>query len=265
MNLHRRHWRLVKAAQTSPANTYRGITVGERRLTIRHLGDTDLYSGSVRDDYDAPLQKLANELLTHESVVFDVGANIGLTSCIFSQRAATIYAFEPNPPVFRLLAENVAANKLENVKPYELAIGARPGTINFCGESAFGYMTKDKSAPEVRVETVDRLVDQLGVSRLDFLKIDVEGFEPDVLAGARETIKRYNPTIYMEFNAFCLMNNGRGNPVDFAEQLQSDFATMQIMRPDGPQPAPASSTVLVHENLFKYGSVNDLVLKDPRF
>jgi FkbM family methyltransferase len=237
------------------------ITVADRQFEITYLGEADAYAGAIQDGYDTPLQKLSRKILTPGSVVFDIGANIGLTACIFSPKAAAVYAFEPNPPVFRLLEENVRANALDNVRPFALAIGAEPGTTHFNGESAFGYMTANTGAPKVRVETIDRLVDQLRITRLDFLKIDVEGFEPAVLAGAEATIKRFNPVIYMEFNAFCLMHNGRFNPFDFAESLQANYARVDIMRESGPESAPKSSAVLVHENLFKYGSVNDLVLR----
>lgn len=251
----------VDVVPTSPKH----IKMAGQPLAIHNLGESDGYFGAIQDDYAPDLQRFCRENLTRDSVVFDIGANIGLTSCIFNQHAGRVYAFEPNPAVFPLLQKNVETNRLQNVSVHNMAIGATTGTTHFAGESAFGYMTKDVAAPAVQIDTVDRLVSEFGLDRLDLLKIDVEGFEPDVLAGARSTIKRFNPTIYMELNAWCILFNARLNPCDFVESLVRDFGEVLVMRANGvPEPAP-DSTNLVFQNFFKYGSVNDLILRHPRF
>lgn len=241
------------------------ISLEGRPFTVYHLGDSDPYFGAITDDYGQDLRRFCQENLTPDSVVFDIGANIGLTTFVLSQYADKVFAFEPNPTVFPLLKQNMEANKLGNVSVHQMAVGATSGVTHFAGTSAFGYMAKDASLPAVQVETVDRLVVDLGVDRLDLLKIDVEGFEPDVLAGARQTIKRLSPTIYMEFNAWCMLHNARVNPCDFADTIMQEYGEVRIMRADGAsEPAP-NATNLVYENFFKYGSVNDLVLRHPRF
>jgi len=258
---------LTSIAKKLFTNNYptKTIVLGGKQLTIHHLGESDPYFGEIRDDYGTDLQQFCRDNLTPESVVVDIGANIGLTSSIFSRHASHVHAFEPSPKVFPLLKENIKSNRLHNVTVHKLAIGAATGTVHFAGGSAFGYMSQDETNPKVNLDTLDNIVAKLGLSRLDLLKIDVEGYERDVLDGARETIKQFKPTIYMELNAWCMLYNARQNPCDFAEALYRDYGEILVMKPSGiPEPAP-DSTNLVFQNFFTYGSVNDLILRQPRF
>lgn len=258
---------LTSIAQKLFSNNYptKDIALGGKPTKIHHLGEDDPYFGEIRDEYGTDLQQFCRDNLASESVVVDIGANIGLTSGIFSQYASRVHAFEPSPKVFPLLKANVKFNQLRNVTVHKLAVGATTGTVHFAGGSAFGYMTSDEKSPVVKLDTLDNLVAKLKLTRLDLLKIDVEGYEHDVLAGARETIKRFKPTIYMELNAWCMLYNARKNPCDFAEDLYRDFGEILVMKPSGiPEPAP-DSTNLVFQNFFTYGSVNDLILRKPLF
>lgn len=240
----------------------RDIRIGDRIFSAYHLGDDDPYAPAVSDDYDLSLQKFARDHISDSSIVLDVGANIGLTSFIFSGWAKTVHSFEPNPSVFPLLAKNVAANNLTNVHCHQMAVGASSGSTRFTGTSAFGHISRDGSGEEVVMTHIDKAVHDLGIAKVDVIKIDVEGFEPSVLEGARETIQRDRPVIYMEINSICLMRNGRFNPFDFLEQLHHDFGRIQIVRPDGLHEAPDANN-LICDNLLVYGSVNDIVLSEP--
>jgi FkbM family methyltransferase len=129
-------------------------------------------------------------------VMFDVGANIGYYSILFSRLAPAgkIYAFEPTETFF-MLQENLAYNSCQNVKPLQIAVGVVTGPVE---DNVFRIWG---TGPERRIydfSTVDELVHKLDISRLDCIKIDVDSFDFEVLMGAEETLRRFNPWIVVE-------------------------------------------------------------------
>jgi FkbM family methyltransferase len=145
-------------------------------------------------------------------IVFDVGANAGVYTIQQARRGAHVYAFEPNPDCYRRLQKSVRLNNLESrVVTANYALGAAAGSAELLvpgpitmggslrpewspdpgaiGPTTHGYLKRARVAT-VEVQTVDRVVQALGIDRVDLLKVDVEGFELEVLQGARETFKR---------------------------------------------------------------------------
>jgi len=170
-----------------------------------HVGDT--FIGRAFDLYgeyaEAEAAFLA-QLLKPGMVALDIGANIGALS-IFMAKAVgpggTVLAMEPQRPVFQLLCANVALNALGNVYTYHAAAGASEGTVmvpridyakggNFGGVSLIGT----DEGESVACHTIDGLAP----SRCNLIKIDVEGMENEVVAGATKTIGKFRPAIYME-------------------------------------------------------------------
>ncbi|WP_457300903.1 FkbM family methyltransferase [Phyllobacterium sp. P5_D12] len=182
------------------------------------------------------------------------------------QLGAEVHSFEPQPEVFALLKANVEGNGLSHVTPWNLAVSSAPGVAHFSGSSAYGHISDDASAPEVRVVTIDGFVKEQALQRVDLIKIDVEGFEPQVLKGARVTIEKFNPIIYMEFNSWCLMMHGNTNPFDFAKSLFADFASVHVVdNSDKGFSSRLSPDHVLHDNIVRSGSVNDLILlKRPK-
>ncbi|MEX2201788.1 MAG: FkbM family methyltransferase [Dongiaceae bacterium] len=146
-------------------------------------------------------------LLRPGRVVVDVGAYIGTHTVFFAQKVAPgghVYAIEPQRAPFQLLCGNVALNALTNVTCLPGMAAAEAGerriampdpliAQNFGGHRAMQFESGDK----VRVLKID----DLELPRCDLIKIDVEGMEPDVIAGARRTIERFRPVIYCENNS----------------------------------------------------------------
>jgi FkbM family methyltransferase len=243
----------------------REVRIGNRSFVIRSLGGADEYEPVIQDGFGKDLWRFAEAHLKPDSVVLDVGANIGMTSCVFGQVAASVHAFEPNPDVYSLLEQNLTANQLTNVRPHRLAVSDKMGVMNFAGKSAFGRLTTEPSELKVEVRTLDEIVDDLRLTRLDLLKVDVEGFEPNVLRGGVRTLDRFNPTIVMEFNSWTLMAHGDINPMHFARDLLRDFGAISFL----PGNADATEQItdplgLVYTNILKHGCVSDLVLTRRR-
>ena len=150
---------------------------------------------------------LFHQLLAPGDVVVEVGANIGTHTVFLAKavgRGGAVIAYEPQRFVFHLLCANIALNELMNVYPRHAAAGAASGSINvpafdFSAENnvgglALGPGQVHRQGEEVALETLD----SLGIGRLKLLKVDAEGMEGEVLAGARDTIKRCRPILYLE-------------------------------------------------------------------
>jgi FkbM family methyltransferase len=142
-----------------------------------------------------------------DSVILDVGANIGTHTVAFSRMApqGKVFAFEPQKRLAAMLETNVFLNKLPNVFLSDAAVG------NICGQTTiadlppdhaefnFGGLPLGAATPTGSAATVVT-IDSLELDRVDLVKIDVEGMEAAVIRGAVETIKRCEPTLYLENN-----------------------------------------------------------------
>lgn len=146
--------------------------------------------------------------LPENCVVVDAGANIGLVAIPIAQtirsRNGTVHAFEVQSMLFHAMCGSLALNDLENVVMHNQGLGATAGTlgigkIDYAKPQDFGLFSlkSDETEPVSTVEVVT--IDSLNLPRLDFLKIDVEGMEIDVLKGGRRTIERHVPWIWVEY------------------------------------------------------------------
>ena len=113
-----------------------------------------------------------------------------------------IYAFEPQKEVFNILKRNVELNELTNkVNIYNLALGSKTSsaTIDYdgglCNNLGMTSIKEDENGL-LKIEKLDDVI--IDVKKINFIKIDVEGFESDVLKGASLTIQKYKPTIWIE-------------------------------------------------------------------
>ena len=162
-------------------------------------------------------------------VAFDVGAHVGNYAFGFSDRvgpSGRVYAFEPGGYAYRILMRNIRLFHRGNISGFRFALSDYDGIgMLFCGrdgtdETFNGFVRGsceaepffDLSEEEieeggflgghhyerVQVLRLDTFVSRFGVDRLDLLKVDVEGAELRVLAGARESLKRFSPLLYVE-------------------------------------------------------------------
>ncbi|HUP19309.1 MAG TPA: FkbM family methyltransferase [Gemmatimonadota bacterium] len=158
-------------------------------------------SGSrfVRGDYESYNVPAFLEAVNRGEVVYDVGAHVGYFTAIASLRvgpAGRVVAFEPRPVNLGLLRRHVEANRLENVTVVDAGVGRESGEAHF--EEGTGSGTGKISRTgrlTVRVVRLDDVVGQEGFPPPDFIKIDVEGGELDVLEGARHLLERGRPRL----------------------------------------------------------------------
>ena len=128
--------------------------------------------------------------LRGEDVFVDIGANIGSYTLLASgvQHARTI-AFEPDPVTFAALSRNIALNALEPlVRTRECALGASAGHIEFTvGLDTLNHVANSGGGP-TRIVSLDTLDHALGGESPSMIKLDVEGFEAQILRGATTTL-----------------------------------------------------------------------------
>lgn len=150
---------------------------------------------------------LLRRFVPHGGSIVDVGANVGTHSLAFASHvghAGRVLAFEPQPFVYRLLVRNIAQNAIPNVQAHQRALGDSLGTmslpvLNYAHPNNFGgvRLTPASAGADVHDVTVDSL-DRYELSACDLLKIDVEGMESQVVAGATDTILRLRPVVYAD-------------------------------------------------------------------
>lgn len=151
-------------------------------------------------------------------VAIDGGANIGVHTIEWARHMhgwGSVVAFEAQAPVYYALAGNVALNNCFNVRALHAALGKETGVLSiprpdYTQAASFGSLELRQSAnnefigQRVRydADAMDMVrlmtIDSLGLSRIDVMKIDVEGMEAEVLEGAREAIARHKPIVLME-------------------------------------------------------------------
>lgn len=153
-----------------------------------------------------------------KNLIFDIGANCGQFSLLtlsylkekFPDLSFTIHSFEPNPYVFERLSGNIKenANIAENIKCFKKGIGNESATLQIqmplrnsgAGSLLRNYQHEPNETHSVDIISLDEHVKKEGLTeyKICFLKIDVEGFEPQVLKGANDTITNFLPDIYIE-------------------------------------------------------------------
>jgi len=140
------------------------------------------------------------------AVMVDAGANIGLISIPMArrlhQRGGRVIAFEPQRLIYYMLAGNAAHAGLSNIYCHQIALSSRPDTILVPERDPeqhqdFGAVSLVAGEQDgVYVQALP--IDNLGLDRLDLIKLDVEGMEIAVLEGAEETIQQNRPLIWVE-------------------------------------------------------------------
>ncbi|GEP06981.1 hypothetical protein MOX02_50190 [Methylobacterium oxalidis] len=208
---------------------------GRMRLIHAPLGDDAFsrYSGGRFRHF----RQFCEAVLDPDSVMLDVGANIGLTALVAAEtaRRGRIYAIEAAPRNFAALTRNVYEHGASVIRPLHCAVGPETGTVPFFDHSAFGYVVADANmaavpSTPVPMRRLDDIAAEVGLARLDAIKIDIEGFEQEALTGAAGTLARFQPVVMLEFNSWCQIASYDKSPRRFLEWLLDTFPLLYIWR-----------------------------------
>jgi protein O-GlcNAc transferase len=166
--------------------------------------------------------ELFRQLIQPGWTILEIGANLGAHTVFLAKATGprgAVYAFEPRRAVFQILCANVALNALGNVHARQVAVGraaaamtaagpenaaagvpAAAGSVMFVMPPSGGYSADDRLEPALPIG--DRLpviaIDSLDLPACNFIKVDAEGMEGDVIAGAGRTLRRFQPLLYVE-------------------------------------------------------------------
>jgi FkbM family methyltransferase len=150
-------------------------------------------------------------MLRPGAVVFDAGANFGYYSLVIAASlgaACEVHAFEPNAKTYERLARNIELNELGGaVRAYKLGLSDSEGTGRMVErEGNSGAASVETTAQgDTELTTLDAFCAARAVRRVDFVKIDIEGFEERMLRGATETLRRHKPPMLVELNPSTLV------------------------------------------------------------
>jgi len=151
------------------------------------------------------------------ATVYDVGAFHGLMTLFFSSRAGRVVCFEPNTENRKRLNENLKLNGVNNVEVRSVGVGSRRETRRMVGSplmrgiasvdektvEEFSRVWAKPEIEEISIVTLDEEIARASVSSMpapDFIKIDVEGWELEVLRGASNTLEFYKPALFLEMH-----------------------------------------------------------------
>lgn len=143
----------------------------------------------------------ATRIIGPDDICFDIGANAGFYTLLFSQYAKTVYAFEPLPRNLKVLNRLIEINRMSNahVVPYAVSDVSAAGYFLEGENHSLGRLAKEGDLT-VSVTTCDQFVADTGVVP-NLIKIDVEGSELDVLKGAANLLESSHPTLLLSVHS----------------------------------------------------------------
>jgi FkbM family methyltransferase len=201
--------------------TYDGIYLyynfSDERYTMGDGQGLDFRSANV----PSALEDFLVKYLCDGMVYFDVGANNGY---YYSFKVATrckgckVYCFEPDRMILHHLTRNIAYNRLDNIEVVSQALSNYVGKARMTsrlGASNFLLVNGSHSVPAVEVEctTMDDFVSRNDIPRVDFVKVDVEGGEYNLLKGGYSTLRKMTPVMVLELNDVLLRRSGASTQV----------------------------------------------------
>jgi len=178
---------------------------------------------------------LSKQLIIQGDVVYDVGAHIGYTSLLFSKLVGIkgrVHAFELLPSVAKnYLEKTLEANRLINVKVHPLGLADKKEEIKiYVGDTMMGTLSKEGYESQLseicEVDTLDNFIAEKNISPPKLIKIDVERAEIAFLNGAIETIKKFKPTLIIEFHNLELLRDGYQILSKLGYQLHTEKETI---------------------------------------
>jgi FkbM family methyltransferase len=159
-------------------------------------------------------QKTITAALKPGMTAVDIGANFGYHTFRMARAVGSegkVIAIEPTGWAFSKLQRNMALNSADNIHPVKVALGdCDQGATELSFRSSFRLDGTDLSTKEiVPMYTLDTTMKMNGVDRVDFVKMDVDGFEGKVIRGARETLTKHHPILFFEVTPSPLRTNGK--------------------------------------------------------
>jgi FkbM family methyltransferase len=200
---------------------------GEGKLTvagdISSFIDREVYlkGGYENQQLEAFLARIPPN---RRRTILDIGANIGTHSLCFAKAFRSVHAFEPNPSLWTTFQRNIALNAFTHVRLHQLGLADRNAelALHIIDKNNFGLGTFStaeqydlplKEVCKAKVVVGDRYLHEERINDIDAVKIDVQGFEPEVLRGLHKTLERWRPIVW------CEVAGGTTEKIETAQDL----------------------------------------------
>ena len=247
-------------------DTY-ALTPGRHGRFLVNRNDTHVGRSLIEyGEWSEPEVALFALLVQPGDVVLEAGANLGSHTVALSRLVGAtgqVLAYEPQRLTHQLLCANLALNECFNVRTRQEAVGACAGVVNVPSippDTVYNFgevslLHAGASRPHEQVPVV--ALDDLQLARLDLIKADIEGFEAQLLQGARQTLARHRPVVYLEF---ALQPPPRGNRDALIEAMQAQaYECFYFVTPMfNPHNARGNA-----HNMFGHGHSYDLLCVPP--
>ncbi|MBL8820278.1 MAG: FkbM family methyltransferase [Planctomyces sp.] len=186
-------------------------------------------------DLDPKISWICSQVIQQGDTVLDVGANIGIVSILMSKLvgpSGTVHSFEPQPSLQECLNYAMERNQRSNLKVHPFALGAESGELTLrvpqgnAGKASFIHdrMRSDAQSIQVQVKTLDEFLIDHRIDKVRMIKIDVEGFEAEVIKGGLKFLEATSPDIILfELNDDCPYDPEIDSILTMLERLRFTF------------------------------------------
>ncbi|MBN2461326.1 MAG: FkbM family methyltransferase [Candidatus Cloacimonetes bacterium] len=156
--------------------------------------------------------KILSELIGSDTIYCDLGAWIGPTVLYAARKCREVVCFEPDPVAFRYLYWNIELNGLSNIRAFNGALAdcnaiLKMSSLGKClGDSMTSLLAADKGGNGIDVITMtwEKFIELSHIDKIDFIKIDIEGGEFQLLPAMKKYLVSYKPVIYLSIHPFYL-------------------------------------------------------------
>ena len=206
------HALIQKLGGTGDDLAWARVKGGEVLCNLNDLvGRTAFYTG----DLDRKISWVCARIVKPGDTVLDIGANVGIVSLWLAKLVGNngkVHAFEPNPELQQLLNQTIQRNHADNICPHPVALGSKPGQLELrilenntgSGSLILDYRLMNCRVVKVPVQTLDSIVVREKITAIRLMKIDVEGFEAEVLRGGSHVLESVRPqAVLFEFVDKC--------------------------------------------------------------
>jgi len=184
--------------------------------------------------YEPDTLAIFNKFIKRNNICLDIGANVGALSLAMAKlvgKNGRVYSFEPGPRNYERLSFNIKLNKGFDkiIQPIKKGVSNTEGNLYWEEEihNPGNAVLKNNGNIEVPITTIDNFFNNLQIPRLDFVKIDVEGMELEVLQGGIETWKVYEPIFYFEsMEPFRFREENDNTKKDVFYEIESFFKSI---------------------------------------
>jgi FkbM family methyltransferase len=183
--------------------------------------------------WERHIVQLISRNLNPNDVFIDVGGNVGVMSFNAARKVGEkgkVIVFEPNPVNAARFVEGIKINGFRNVILHQIALSNEVKIMSLSGGSN-AFLSENRTDRLVQSLPGDLILEN--EPRVDFIKLDIEGYEPFAIEGLHHTLGKHKPLLLCEFNPRCLKSHASVDPSEFAKQIFCLTAELEAIEHNG--------------------------------